>query len=561
MADPFLALGPPRERVNVAEHLLAHAAAAPEQEAIVERNGRARRSCTFAELAARTARLASGLEARGVRPGDRVAVFIPPGQDLIAVVWALLRMGALPVLADPGMGRERLLGAIERTAPRVLIGIRRALLARALFRGPFRSVELAFSVGPRLPFRAVPLERVEAAGTPDHQPFDAAAESPAAILFTSGSTGPPKGVRSTHGMLDAQVRALREALGFRPGERDLCGLPAFALFDAALGLTSIFPPVDPARPATADPAALLAVCEEERATTAFLSPALWRRLVPWMEAEGRRFSTLKRATSAGAPLPVDIARRLRALLPTEGGELFTPYGATEGLPVCVIDGATLEGHAERIAAGAGTPVGAAAPGIELAIAEVTDGPLEGWTREQALPLGRVGEVLVRGPAITQEYDAAPEATRLAKVPHEGGGPAWHRMGDLGRLDDDGCLWFLGRKSHRVETEQGMLAPVELENVFLTSPLVERCALVGVGPRGRELPVLVVEPAGRPVPRGEHETAQFITALRRTARTTPRTAGIKRFLFHPSLPVDPRHNSKIHREELKAWAEEQLGVAS
>ncbi len=303
MSDPFLALGPLRERVNVAEHLLAHAAAAPEQEAIVERTGRTRQSCTFAELAARTARLASGLEARGVRAGDRVAVFVPPGQDLIAVVWALLRMGALPVLADPGMGRERLLGAIERTAPRVLIGVRRALLARALFRAPFRSVELAFSLGPRLPFRAVPLERVEAAGTSEHRPFDASADSPAAILFTSGSTGPPKGVRYTHGMLDAQVRALREALGFAPGERDLCGLPAFALFDAALGLTSIFPPVDPARPATADPAALLAVCEEERATTAFLSPALWRRLVPWMETEGRRFGTLRRATSAGAPLP------------------------------------------------------------------------------------------------------------------------------------------------------------------------------------------------------------------------------------------------------------------
>ena len=253
------------------------------------------------------------------------------------------------------------------------------------------------------------------------------------------------------------------------------------------------------------------VCEEERATTAFLSPALWRKLVPWMEASGHRFQSLRRATSAGAPLPIDVVRRLRALLP-EGGELFTPYGATEGLPVCVIDGASLEGHEERVAAGAGTPVGAAAPGIALAIAAITDGPLEDWAPEQALPLGRIGEVLVRGPVITQEYDAAPEATRLAKVPHPGGGPAWHRMGDLGRLDDEGCLWFLGRKSHRLETEQGMLAPVELENVFLTSALVERCALVGVGPRGRELPVLVVEPAGRPVPRGEHETAQFITAL-------------------------------------------------
>ena len=560
MDDPFLALGPLPEQVNVVEHLLGHASRAGEQEAIVDRSGSDRRSCTFAELAARTARIASGLADAGVRSGDRVAVFVPPGEDLIALVWGLLRMGAVPVLADPGMGRERLLGAIERTRPRVLIGIRRALAARALFGRAFASVEIAVGVGPRFPFRARSLEPLERGADPDHAPFPAAASDPAAILFTSGSTGPPKGVRFNHGMLDAQVRALRAALGFEAGERDLCGLPAFALFDAALGLTSVFPPVDPARPATVDPAALLAVCEEERATTAFLSPALWRKLVPWMEAGGHRFQSLRRATSAGAPLPIDIARRLRALLP-EGGELFTPYGATEGLPVCVIDGASLEGHEERVAAGAGTPVGAAAPGIALAIAAITDGPLEDWAPEQALPLGRIGEVLVRGPVITQEYDAAPEATRLAKVPHPGGGPAWHRMGDLGRLDDEGCLWFLGRKSHRLETEQGMLAPVELENVFLTSALVERCALVGVGPRGRELPVLVVEPAGRPVPRGEHETAQFITALRRTARTTPRTAGIKRFLFHPSLPVDPRHNSKIHREELKTWAEEQLGVSS
>lgn len=557
MANVFEALGPLPHPVNVADHVLAHAKVAPEQEAVVDRSGSTRTAITFAELARRTRCLASGLEATGVRPGDRVAVFVRPGVDFIALTWALLRLGAVPVLADPGMGRARLLAALERTAPRVLIGIRRALLAKALFPTAFKSVELTLGVGPCFPFRARPLARVEAEGGSEHTPLRGEPTAPAAILFTSGSTGPPKGVLYTHGMLDAQVRALRSSLEFAPGERDFCGLPAFALFDAALGMTSVFPPIDASQPAAADPAQLLRVLEEERTTTAFLSPAVWRKLVPWLEEEGKQLTSLTRATSAGAPLPVDIVARLTNLLPS-GARIFTPYGATEALPVTVIDGATILAARDQVAAGAGTPVGAPAAGIELALAPVTDEALGLFAAADGVPLGQVGEVLVRGPVVTQEYDGLPEPTRVAKVPHPEGGPSWHRMGDLGRLDAEGRLWFLGRKSHRIETEAGMLAPVELENVFLTHEGVARCAMVGVGARGRELPVLVVEPMGA-VPRTEHETTAFITSLRRVARTTPRTAGIKRFLFHPSLPVDPRHNSKIHREELKVWAEQQLGV--
>jgi acyl-coenzyme A synthetase/AMP-(fatty) acid ligase len=122
------------------------------------------------------------------------------------------------------------------------------------------------------------------------------------------------------------------------------------------------------------------------------------------------------------------------------------------------------------------------------------------------------------------------------------------MGDLASADAEGRLWFAGRKTHVVHTADGPLFSVPCEEVFRRHPAVRRCALVGVGDVGTQRPVLIVEP--EPGPRDDQELTDALLAV---GTTEARTRPITTVLFHPGLPVDPRHNSKIDREALAGWA--------
>jgi olefin beta-lactone synthetase len=552
--NPFAELGPRPERVNIASLLPERAAERPDQDAVVV--ARTGERITYSELATRASRLASGLAAEGLGPGDRVCLFVTPGLDLIALTYALFQLGAVPVLADPGMGRERLLACIEHLAPRGFIGIPRAHLARKLYPRFFTSVEVAVTVGPRWFWGGASLRRLEARGEPDFPMADTAADEPAAILFTSGSTGPPKGVVYTHGMFRAQVEALGRLYPFTPGESDLCCFPLFALFDVAFGMTSVFPDMDVSHPATCDPEKIFGAAQEFGCSTTFGSPAIWGRVAPWCIDNGFKLPRLRRVLIAGAPVGTDLIHDLHRVLPMEG-DVFTPYGATEGLPVASIAGRDVVPElVDAIRSGAGTCVGTAAPGIDLRLIEIRDEPIAEWDDGLEVPLGQPGEVCVRGPAVTREYARLPEATAASKIRHPDGS-LWHRMGDIGRFDDGGRLWFLGRKSHRLLTRGGLRLPVPVENVFNTHERVLRTALIGHGRPGEELPVLVVEPLPGELPRTEVMTDGFIMQLRTIGRKHPLTQDIKTFLFHPGFPVDVRHNAKIHREELKVWAGTQL----
>lgn len=542
---------------NIASALPERAALDPQGAAVISpAKGGGWTTTTFAELEERSNRMASGLAAMGVERGMRACLFVHPGPDLIALTYALFKLGAIPVLADPGMGRERLLGALETMAPEVFIGVSRAHVARLLFRASFRSVRIHVTVGPRFFWGGAMLERLVSGGSPDFEPTPVGPDDPAAILFTSGSTGPPKGVLYTHGMFAAQVEALRRMYGFQPGEVDLACFPLFALFDIALGMTSVFPVMDATRPARCDPREIVRAIDQCGATTTFGSPAIWRRVLPHCQDQGLKLRSLRRILMAGAPVPADLIQRAHAVLDIDA-DVFTPYGATEALPVASIPGREVTpGLLEPMKNGAGTCVGEPAPGIRIKLIGITDEPIETLTEELEVPLGGIGEVCVSGPVVTHTYAEEPGHTAAAKMTGPDG-EVWHRMGDVGRFDGEGRLWFLGRKSHRLETETGVRMPVPVENIFNQHPRVARTALVGVGPRGSETPLLVVEAIPGEHPGGETMTAGFIMQLRDIGRRVPRAADIEHFLFHKAFPVDPRHNAKIHREELKAWAERQV----
>lgn len=563
----------PAERFNIADHLPRQAAERPHQRAVVMPHGRdaaGRRlysHVTYAQLLELSGRYAAALARHGVRAGDKCLLMVRPSVDFAAIAFALFRLGTLPVLIDPGMGRDRLLDCIRGVAPDVLVGIPLAHAARLVAPAAFRSLRLAFVVGGRLPFGAVDLAAaLPAAGVRFETPPTARA-TPAAILFTSGSTGPAKGVLYDHGMFDAQARMIRDLYDIRPGEVDLPGLPIFALFDVALGMTTVIPDMDPSRPATVDPANIVEAVRDHGVTVSFGSPAIWRRVADHCLREKIRLPSIRRLLMAGAPIPGDLMVKFRQIL--AGGEVHTPYGATESLPVCSIgdrevlgaaspgDGRAAPGTWSLTREGFGTCVGRPVPGIMLRVLRLVDGPVPAWDESLVLPPGEIGEIAVAGEPVTREYYGNPAATAAAKIPD--GDRLWHRIGDVGHLDREGRLWFCGRASHRVESADGTLYTIPCEAIYNRHPHVARTALVGVGERGRERPVVVVEPRPGRMPKRAADAERLEAELRSLGAGYAHTQGIETFLFHPAFPVDVRHNAKIFREKLAAWAAGELGA--
>lgn len=533
---------------NVASQLDARVAQSPDAPALfLPTKSGGHTAVTFAEFAHDVDRIARGLRAYGVEPGERVAVMVPPGREFFALTFALLRMGSVLVMIDPGIGLPALRTCLGEAAPTTFVGVPKAQIARRLFGWAKGSIKRVVHVG--FGFGGVTLERVRRLGQSEsHSGYITTHDSdPAAILFTSGSTGTPKGAVYTHGIFCTQVEWIRETYGIEPGEIDLPTFPLFALFDPALGMAAVIPRMDFSRPGRVDPRQVIEPIQRYKVTNMFGSPAVIRRVGQHVDRHGVELPSLRRVLSAGAPAtPPDLDRFRRCL--TGNADVHTPYGATEALPVSSIAAAEVLSELDATRRGRGICVGRTMPGIDVAIIEVTDAPIPDESAMTSVAPGTVGEITVAGPVVTREYFARPEATTAAKI--KSGDQVRHRMGDLGYLDEHGRLWFCGRKSHRVMTPKGDLYTLACEGVFNGHVEVRRTALVGVGAPGQHCPVLCVELEAETPKR---QWSRIEKELRELGRECPATAAIGTFLLHPSFPVDIRHNSKIFRERLAEWA--------
>lgn len=535
---------------NIGQVLSAAAQAYPNQPGLISRSGSGYRSWTFKEMDETADGFAHRLTYLGLKRGDRVMLMVRPSLEFITLTFALFKIGAVIILIDPGMGYKNLKKCIGQVKPEVFIGIARAHLFKLLFRKPFVTVRLSLCVGPSFGLCKHTLSVAPMTKSGPFPAVEMTEDDLAAILFTTGSTGPPKGVRYGHGVFQAQLNLIRDYYKIGPDDVDQPAFPLFALFSTGLGACTVIPEMDAARPARVDPAKFIRTIRDHKVTYSFGSPAIWNVVSTYCIAKNIKLVSLKKILMAGAPVPGELLERTRAILP-EDAEIYTPYGATESLPIASITAREiLDDTWAKTRTGKGVCVGRPLPSIEIRIIRTFDEPINTWDDALLLPANEIGEIVVRGPVVTRAYDNNEKENRLAKIADDD--TSWHRMGDLGYLDDQGRLWFCGRKGHRVETKNGTLYTVCCEAFFNKHPAVSRSALVGIGPLGDQEPVMIVELCEKKL-----KAAAIREDLKKIAIQNDMTRNIKFFLVHPDFPVDIRHNAKIFREKLAVWAAEHI----
>lgn len=510
------------------------------------------RTCSFSELDLYADRYGAYLKAEGVKSGDRVILMVRPSIDFIALAFSLFRIGAPVILIDPGMGYKNLLKCIENVKPDFLVGIPAVVGLSLIYQAKFRSVRKRFCCGSFLGIEKFDIRRKLEDEAPSFQPFTPDETSLAAIIFTTGSTGPPKGVRFEHSIFAAQLDKIKSYYEIGPGDIDQPGFPLFALFSTALGAQAVIPDMDPTKPARVDPQKFVRSIQDYQVTYSFGSPAIWRVVSRYCKQNNIRCQSLKKVLMAGAPVSGELIRQVFDIMP-ENGEIHTPYGSTESLPIVSIEGHVIvaETWAET-QKGKGTCVGSPLPGISLKIIEATDSVLRDLTDCTILGPGQIGEIIVKGDVVTSAYDGNEEQNLASKIKDEDG--FWHRIGDVGYLDDVGRLWFCGRKAHRVFSRQGIMYTICCEALINCHPDVFRAALVGIATEpGYQIPVIIVE-LHKPITRSQKD---ILAEVRDICTASGLLANVEHILVHDSFPVDIRHNAKIFREKLSVWAQNQV----
>ncbi|GAB2632117.1 fatty acid CoA ligase family protein [Nocardia goodfellowii] len=542
----------------------AFARAEPDRAAVIYPDGTgpgglpAYRELTYRELDAWSDAIAERLIVSGVDSGTRTIVLVLPSPELYAILFALLKIGAVPVVIDPGMGVRRMVHCLRAVEAEAFIGIPPAHALRVLFPRSFRRVRTVVTVGKRWFWGGPTLDSW--GRTPTGVLLERVPADPADTLvigFTTGSTGPAKAVALTHGNLAAMVEQVHTARGAVAPDTSLITLPLVGILDLLLGSRCVLPPLIPSKVGSTDPAHVVDAIRRFEVRTMFASPALLIPLLRHLESNPADLSTLGSIFSGGAPVPDWCIAGLRAVLRADA-QVFAGYGSTEALPMSTIESRELlDGLVERAHRGDGTCIGRPSDRVRARLVAITDEPIATWADAEALAgnleqIRGIGELVVSGPNVSTRYYWPDEANRAGKIAD--GAVIWHRTGDLAWIDDAGRIWFCGRKSQRVRTADGPMFTVQVEQIFNALPGVSRTALVGVGDRGAQRPVLCVELA-----EGADRGAT-ISGLLSRATQFELTKPIEHFLVHPGFPVDIRHNAKIGREQLAVWAAKQVDAS-
>jgi acyl-coenzyme A synthetase/AMP-(fatty) acid ligase len=492
------------------------------------------RTISFGDLHTRIENIAAGMAASGIEAGDRIALLVQPGVDLTAILYGLWRRGAIAVVVDAGLGLRGIRTALRSAGPRYVVGGFKGLAAARTMGLAAQFISVGEAPGIKV---ALTLDEIEARGAHAPVPDPPAADQPAAIAFTSGATGPAKGVLYLHGQLQAQREALASLYSITTSDRLVAAFGPFALMGAALGIPSVVPDMNLTAPRTLTAEALAEAVAAVDATMVFASPAALAN-VARTRAGVQSMPGVRLLLSTGAPVPAELLREVLSMFPA--AQAHAPYGMTEVLPVADIGLKEME----AVGRGNGTCVGHPVPAVTVRISALDEaGDATGPLSEAP---GVTGEVCVQAAHAKQRYDRLWVTERAAS--RDAG---WHRTGDVGHFDADGRLWIEGRLVHVIVTPDGPVTPVGLERRIESIPAVRRAAAVGIGPRGAQQVVIVVETESA-------RTGLAPDALRDVVREVVQEVPIPAVLTVSALPVDIRHNSKIDRIRVGRWAERVLG---
>ena len=502
---------------------------------------------TYQQFADSTNRFLLGLQACSLTPNMSAAVMTPPSIEFFPFAFALLKFGIIPIILDPAVGLKKVSEILKESQPDIFIG-----------NGLTHALRVAFGWGRDSVKHNLNIHKIESPKgrlrtgkwkVPPSSTFYSplSTHSPAAIIYTSGSTGLPKGAVYTQANLAAQLELLQNTFHITPDEIDLPAFPLYALIDVLLGVTSVIPDVTFPVPGKTDPEKVIQAIQQFNVTNMFASPVVLEILSSFAKDKLTSsnpiiLSSLKRIITAGAPATLDLQKRFRHLL-ADQTDLFGIYGATETLPIAKVESREIFSLKEKTEHGAGVCLGKPIDGVTVRIIPITDEPIEEWQDSLTVESNAVGEITVQSAATTREYLNRPESNRISKIEYRG--DIIHRMGDVGYFDEEGRLWYCGRKSHRIIIKNETLFAEQIENIFNAHPQVNRTALVGVD----GTPVLWVE-LKIDTKKNKDKIKQELINM---TKHHPQASKIKVFLFMKKFPTDVRHNSKIIREKLAVMA--------
>jgi olefin beta-lactone synthetase len=529
-----------------------NAARHPDKAAFIFYERREWKTITYQQLLDLSNRITSGLQACNLTSGMTVALMTPPSIEFFALSFALIKLGIIPIILDPAIGLKKVTECFKESKPDIFIGNTITHSLRKIFGWGKESIKHNLTVNQLL--------RNTNRGLVDTNFQYPRPNSPVAIIYTSGSTGLPKGVIYTQSNFLAQLEMLQQTFNISPDEIDLPAFPLYAIIDVLLGVTSVIPDINFPVPGKTNPQKVIHAIRQFNVTNMFASPVVLDILAKYGTGKDIRLSSLKRVITAGASASTQLQKRFRNLLDDETS-LFGIYGATEALPIAKVESHEIFEVESKTENGAGICLGKPVDGVNISIIELTDDAIETWQDSLEVKPNIVGEITVQGPAVTRAYIQRTEANRLSKIKIVD--DIIHRMGDVGYFDDKGRLWYCGRKSHRVQTDDGVMFTEQIEGIFNQHPQVYRTALVGVN---RE-PVLWIEldaklrKSFRKLARQTSEVFVIQDKIKQElielAKDHHQASKIKTILFMKKFPTDVRHNSKILREELTVLAEKRL----
>ncbi len=535
--------------LNISDYLRFNAERFPDKPALLYPD-----KITYKELNSKVDLYSYYLDIKGIKMGTKTVMMVPAGMEFFTLVFALLRIGALPVMIDPGMGIKAMAKALASVKPDAFIGILKAHLLRLFYPNTFISVRNNIITGFQFVKGIKGLNKLLKDKPVQFPTYSVEDNSVAAIFFTSGSTGQPKGVIYTPGMLKNQIRITRSQFRIGSDEIDLCTFPLLGLFAICHGTSSVIADMDMVHPSRLDPVKVIKNINDFGCTQMFGSPLILDRISEYGAVNGVKLPSLRRIISAGAPVHKFILESFSRMIDKEAN-IHTTYGATEALPVTdILASELLQINPDETENETGICIGYPIEGMDVRIIKISDVPINSWKDANQMPVTEIGEIVVKGAWVTTKYLDNEDANRLSKIFDENSNEIWHRMGDLGRMDRKGRLWFVGRKSQRVITADRTLFTIPCEAVYNQHPCVARSALVGVpaDEPDTKRPVICIQ-----LKPGFHPGKRLSQELSELGCSNNLTKEISDIVFFKKFPVDPRHNAKIFRERLARWAANRM----